>query len=386
MVLLENGIEPDFYFLGFIKSELLSPKKIESGIMRYVAGVDWKEHIICKALFGHMMSMGVQYSISNGMLMGVNPYSKDVDVMCRIMKIFYLLRDGDFNRFDTRFFEWLFRQMSKFSRHVYYNGTEGQHTARDVILRRLASPRHIVIVKDEFGKPTGAVLRLHGVLSSGHTLTQFLGGFGNQLMNRYVYLMDWCKSIGTDHLSYDVSIHDKPNLEYEEDNMHIFSLGDDNIVAMKEERYGHNSLVVQDNFAEIGVMYTPSDKSPRFTTPWRTLSQVSILKRMFEWDEEDARYKAMLETESILGALYWSETKMISFPQTLDTMLQESGIKGEDFHFRLVRNLKVRAQQEKITLSSPYLDYRIAKSFVMNTTYLPWGDVSTPIGFEEISA
>jgi hypothetical protein len=380
-----TGVCPEWLFLGFIKSELVNPTKIDDGIFRFIFGVDWQEHILCKRLFGFILNLATKGSIRNGMLMGMNPYSTDPDVIGKILEVFKLLLDGDYKWFDKRFYRWLFMQFALFCRHVYYNATEEEHRAREAILMRLASPRVLVIVRDENGEPVGLVIQLDGALSSGHTLTQLLGCFGNGLMIRYSYLMSWAKSIGTNHLSYDVRIHPKPNLAYEEDNIHTFVLGDDNIIAMCEERYGFNGLTIQDNMAEIGVVYTPSDKSARFTVPWRSLGEASILKRVVDYDEEECRYTMAIEESSILGALYYTEC-MKTFGQTIDTMLQEAALRGREYHKRLVFYLLKRAQEVEYIIVSPYLDYAVAKSFVLNTAYLPWGDASTGIFLEDDSS
>jgi hypothetical protein len=174
-------------------------------------------------------------------------------------------------------------------------------------------------------------------------------------------------------------------LAYEEENIHTFVLGDDNIVAMCEERYGFNGLTIQDNMAEIGVVYTPSDKSARFTVPWRSLGEVSILKRVVAYDEEECRYTMPIEESSILGALYYTEC-MKTFDQTIDTMLQEAALRGREYHKRFVFYLLKRAQEVEYIIVSPYLDYAVAKSFVLNTAYLPWGDASTGIFLEDDSS
>jgi len=382
MFLLERGVHPEFRYLGFLKGELTSPSKIEKGLMRYVAGVDWKEHITDKVLFGYAIDLANRGKIRNGFLMGVNPYSKDVDVMVKIMMVFKLLCDGDFKEFDLRFFRWINTEFKAFCRHVYYNGTEAQHKARDTRIDMYANPRHIVIVKNDDGEPVGIEIELEGVLSSGGTLIHFFGGFGNSLMNRYSYLISWCESIGETHLTYDVAIHPKPDLAYEEENMHTFVLGDDNIVAFQEERYGYNCLKIQGNMAQIGVKYTPSDKSEYFTQEWRTLDEVQIVKRNFKYDYNVGRWLAVIVFDSILAPLYWDENDMKYFDQILDTQLQEVAMRGQHEHSMLVRALKVRANELGYSLSSPYLDYYVALNFVTNSAYLPWGQVSIEISDE----
>jgi hypothetical protein len=377
--LLKHGREPDWNFLGFTKAELLKWKKISSGLMRYIAGVDWKEHIVCKMLFGYAIDLACRNSIRNGMLMGVNPYSTDIDVMARIMEVFFLLIDMDYKEFDIRFYKWLFEEFNLFCRHVYYNAPEEEHLAREIVLRKLASPTHIVIVKGDDGLPVGAKIKLSSILSSGHTLTQFVGSFGNQIMDRYVYLMKWCESIGTTHLCYDINVHPKPDLEYEEDNIHFFTIGDDVIQCFREERYGHNALSVIASYAEINVIVTPSDKSEQFTKPWKSIHEVSIVKRSFEHDDIIGRWIAMIEEQSILGALYWDENKMKYFDQILDTQLQEAALKGKEYFSSFVYDLRKRATEIEYRLVSPYLDYEVARSFVLNSAYLPWGDTSIEI-------
>jgi hypothetical protein len=131
--------------------------------------------------------------------------------------------------------------------------------------------------------------------------------------------------------------------------------------------------------AQIGVKYTPSDKSEKFTQEWRSLDEIQIVKRNFKYDYKLGRWLAILAEESILGALYWDEHDMKYFDQTLDTQLQEKAMRGQHEHAEFVKALKIRAAEIGYTLSSPYLDYFVAVNFVTNSAYLPWGQVSTEI-------
>jgi hypothetical protein len=385
----KNSIRPDWKYMGFIKSELRSPKKFKDGIMRLIMGTDWFQLIASKMYFGFLVSTATENSLRNGCAMGMNPYSTDVDIMANMLKIFSLLCDGDYNEFDKRFFRWIIHQFKKFCRTVYYNAPEEDHIVREVILDCVAEPLLVVNVtveKDPLNVSPDSpvfvrafILLLRDVLASGDLLTQMLGSFGDHVMINYTFLMKWCESHDISHLAYNPSIHPKPDLESEAENMHNIVLADDNIVALREERYDFCCLTIPDLMAEIGAKYTPADKTDRYTVRWRKLEEIQFLRRMITYSKEQGRHLMPIELASILGALYYSETGMKNFDQVLDTMLQELAIKGRDVHKCVVELLLAWAADISYTITSPYLDYDIAIAFVLNTTYMPWGEKSIPL-------
>lgn len=360
-------------YLCFLKSELVKETKIVIGKMRMVCGIGSMLHWLKKALFGYGLSLASENNIRNGLLIGTNPYSEDWNVMGKLLAAYMYKFDGDWEGFDTNFFYWVCCQFKKFNRHVYYNAPEEDHVARETLIDDMNSPFVVIMVRDGDGALIGIRIQLRDILASGDTLTQWLGSFGGEIFHRYCFLMEWCKSVGTTHLEYDVSIHPKPKLEDEEANIMVFQLGDDNIFAMKEERYGYNAIQCQKNMKEINTIYTPPDKTKEYTVPWRNFEELSIVKRLFAWSSERKRYLAPIETSSILGALYWDENDMKFFGQIVDTMLQEAALKGRDFHLEFSNALRKRAYEVKYNLISVYLDYDIAINFVLNTAYLPWG-------------
>jgi hypothetical protein len=299
------------------------------------------------------------------------------------------LCDGDYNEFDKRFFRWIIHQFKKFCRTVYYNAPEEDHIVREVILDCVAEPLLVVNVtveKDPLNVSPDSpvfvrafILLLRDVLASGDLLTQMLGSFGDHVMINYTFLMKWCESHDISHLAYNPSIHPKPDLESEAENMHNIVLADDNIVALREERYDFCCLTIPDLMAEIGAKYTPADKTDRYTVRWRKLEEIQFLRRMITYSKEQGRHLMPIELASILGALYYSETGMKNFDQVLDTMLQELAIKGRDVHKCVVELLLAWAADISYTITSPYLDYDIAIAFVLNTTYMPWGEKSIPL-------
>jgi len=379
---LREGIYPNWSFLGFLKSEMRSLRKLLGGDMRYIAGTEWKCHMVTKMYFGHMISESTRCSIKNGNLMGFNPYSRHCDTLASFLTIFPFRVDGDFQEFDTTIRSWLAEQYKLFTRHVYYNGTEEEHRIRDILIDNMIISQHIISIRTDEGIIAYKVQVINDIPSGG-TLTQHFGCFANQILARYSYLMSWCIHQGFSHKDYSPVLHPKPDLISEEDNQHHITLGDDNIYCFREPRYGHTPIRIQKNFSEIGMTYTSPDKSTPLSENWRTMDEVEILQRHLVFCKDLGRWTCPIAVKSILGALYYTED-LKSLPATIDTMLQEMSLRGEEEFGGFVSRLRARADEVNMLLVSPYLDFHVARNFVLNTTYAPWGGVTTAVIIEDI--
>jgi hypothetical protein len=368
---MKEGIVPQFLNKGFLKSELLKTEKVLIGKARYISGADWFQLIIEKMYFGDLQSTAIRHNVENGMAMGINPYGHDWDAVGKMFLIHKNCFDGDFSTFDGHLKAWLFYMFGLFCRHHYYNAPESEHRVRDVLLWRICNSLHCV------STPEGWVIIMWAdSLTSGCFITQLFGSFCDQILTRYNYLMSWCEGIiGVDHLTYDTTVHDKPKLHDLESNLYVLTLSDDHIAGVREHLFPWGAMSTQRNYCKIGFPYTAADKGEAIVTEYKTIYEMMFLRRFFLWSEEDNRFLAPLEDDSILHSLYWSEKGMKYFHQVVDTALSEKAIKGPKEHAYFKQKLMERAQKVGVPIRSPYLDYDVARAFVLNTTYAPWGEL-----------
>lgn len=361
---LEQGIPPEFVNTGFGKSELLPNEKVYAGKCRYISGADWHQLIAEKCLFGDLYAKVIQSNIHNGFTTGLNPYSKDWSDTFDLFKTLFC-GDGDFGNFDGYIQHILYVYFAHWCDIEY--GPENSK-ARHTLIWRLANSLHFVKMSDGCW-----IIQWDSSLTSGCYITQLFGSFANNLMIRYNYLMGWTESLGLDHLSYDLSKHQKPHIDILEDNLRIIVLSDDHVIGIHREIFPWNMMNVQKNFIRMGWKYTNADKSDEVDYAWKSIRECQFLKRTWVDVEDMDVIGCPIDITSILGALYWSECNMRGFDQVIDTMLQEIAYHGREIHRDFVYSLLRCAQKVHYKVTSPFLDYDVAIKFVTNTTYAPWG-------------
>ncbi len=365
---IQKGEIPYFVYYGFMKSEMVNPSKIAKGKGRHISGSDYKQVNMHKMLFGHIVSTAIRNSISNGFLMGINPYSRDWDSVANIFKVYDKVFDGDYSNFDGHLSTHLFILFEKWVESYYYNATPGERIARKACIWRMANSLHY-IVRD--GR--GIIFKMRGSLPSGDFLTQFFGCFCNQVLIRYNYLMSWCVSIGKTHKSYDIRLHEKPRLDVLERSIFVAVLSDDHICGIREILFLFNAMIAQKNFTEMGHLYTSADKSDVIDYDFKVIEDCMLLRRRFVYMSDIRRFGSPIEMDSIITMLYWSENPEF-IDQCIDTALQELGQKERKVHQEVVRKLMAHAKKKNHVISSPFIDYDVARKFVYNTSYAPWGE------------
>jgi len=395
---LEQGIVQRWTNKGFLKAEVISAQKVWDGKGRYISGADWKQLMAEKCYFGDLQSDAVRHNIANGFAMGVNPYSYDWTSVYNMFKVFCHVFDGDFSKFDGHIKQFLFYMFSQFCRHVYHGEPEPKHIARETILHRLCNSLHAIqVLKSsiDFDKLSEeekkrymdygdsdyvwVIVLWYDSITSGCFITQLLGSFCDNVLQRYNYLMSWVKSLGLKHLTYSAKLHEKPDLVRLENNIYVIVLSDDHIVGIKDKLFPFGARDVQNNFAEIGFLYTDARKTGVIDYDYKEILDCIFLQRTFILDNEPGSDKqralAPLEDPSIIHMFYWSEEGLKHFPQIVDTGLQEMSLKSRERFRHFVSQLQNRASDIRYKLSSMYMDYDLARSFCLNTTYAPWGEV-----------
>lgn len=367
--LMEQGVVPEWVTLCFGKSELLPIEKVENGKVRLIFGAEHQQVMIEKMLLGSLQSAAIRGSIRNGLAMGVNPYSMDWDAIARIFKHLNC-HAGDQSGWDTHFYQWIWSYFSKWISDYYYNATPRERMARKTLVSALSKLPALVSLDGE----SWVIKLVESSLFSGCFSTQLAGSFGHQLLQRYVYLMDWCASKGLDHLSYTIISGPKPDIERLEHNLFILTLSDDVVVGVREHLFEYNVRSVARNMARIGFKYTPADKKGDFTEDFTPFEDIQFLKRKFVWCSLYTRYIGPIDTDSIIHALYWSEIPAYKLLPVIDTMLQEASLHGKAYFDEFKSKILERARKTGVEIASVYLDYGLALAMVLNTDYAPWGE------------
>lgn len=131
----------------------------------------------------------------------------------------------------------------------------------------------------------GDFIHIYGSNPSGQPLTVWLNNIVNLLYQRYCFYKKY-----------------SPKHKYD-DCVRILVMGDDNIMAVKEGYDEYNHTSIQEILAQHGMEYTMADKSP-ISKPYISLSEATLLKRSFVYDDELEVYLCPLDEKSIFRCLY----------------------------------------------------------------------------------
>jgi hypothetical protein len=103
------------------------------------------------------------------------------------------------------------------------------------------------------------------------------------------------------------------------DFVYVCTYGDDNVANVAiEVRHLFNQNTVADAMLKYGQTYTREDKISAIQTDYRTIEQVSFLKRSFR--REDGMWFAPKELESTLYTPYWLSSKVTPDLVTRDVL------------------------------------------------------------------
>jgi hypothetical protein len=167
----------------------------------------------------------------------------------------------------------------------------------------------------------GDLVQFYGSNPSGHPLTVIINSLVNSLYIRYAYY----------------NLNPRKELKSFKRNIRLITYGDDNVMTSKLNWFNHTAI--SDCLSIIGVTYTMADKEA-ISRPFIHLSEVSFLKRKWEWNNDLKTYMAPLEHDSIEKMLMtWTRSKISEENQMMDII--KSAVSEYFFYGKNVYNRKV---------------------------------------------
>jgi len=128
---------------------------------------------------------------------------------------------------------------------------------------------------------------------SGHPMTAILNSIFNSVICRVIFFI--CAEEA--NLNVTMSDFDK--------NVSMISYGDDNILNISDECISwFNQISMSQNFPKVGMTYTDEMKSETLV-PYRSLNEVSFLKRKFLFNDELVHYVAPLDLKVCKEMCNW---------------------------------------------------------------------------------
>lgn len=275
-------------FNDFLKDERRTKEKNDKGATRLVSGAPLGYVIAFRQYFGCFCTALMECRIESGCAAGVNVYQEWGVVRDYLMNKSSRVVAGDYSAFDSSEQPQIHDAILKFINEWYDDG-EVNATIREVLWLDLVNSRHV----GGDGKMNNIVYAWFHSLPSGHPGTTAI----NSLYNLFNFALCWKKIMGLENL---------PKF-----NTHVRAvvLGDDNVVAITPEATPKfNQHTITSAMSEIHMTYTTEAKDDTVVAPYRSIDQVSFLKR--EWRDENGHVFGPLAMASILEMPYWCRDKL----------------------------------------------------------------------------
>jgi hypothetical protein len=312
--ILSSGNIPSFIFHDFLKDETRTKDKA-----RLVSSEPCDLGIITRMYFGDFMKFVYNNRITNGISVGINPYSTEWKKLSRyITSVGDRVIAGDHAKWDGRFTPALFQSCLEVVEEYYTNSTEEERTIRRMIIESLIHSEHIMHMRmsrdsegnfshpeNDNSKTTALQYMWFGSIPSGCTLTSIFGSLGNGIITRYSIYNHLLKG---QHLKF--SSFSELDFNKIEDNLRINTFGDDNLVGIGSE-LEVNQQDLTESFAMLGYEYTDEQKGSAKHT-YRSIKDVTYLKRTFVEDSIRGITKAPLAIDSIRSMVNWQKDKALS--------------------------------------------------------------------------
>nr|WPR17997.1 MAG: RNA-dependent RNA polymerase [Chemarfal virus 273] len=299
---IENNERPMVFFTVTPKDEVQKPGKLT----RQFAAAPLAFVLLYRRYFLDLQANIMENKIKNGSLVGINPMSEDWDMIVRDMQRIAPLSkanflDGDFANFDG--------DLNSYILWIIYRYFEKQY-CREENLTTFALWNEIVNSHQVFGNTVISVTKGQ---PSGSPATTILNSLYNSSILKLV-LSNILRRQGNFEILHSIDTHFKS-----------YVYGDDNIMAFSNAMVEVlNPQHITDEMSRLGHKFTSSDKDSRGLR-YRTLSEISILKRRFVYDGPTRTWLAPLELASIFNSLNWDKVdprfKAQKCRQTSDNIL-----------------------------------------------------------------
>jgi hypothetical protein len=304
-----RGIRCLWVYADNLKDERVSLEKVHLGKTRLFSACPLELLVLYRMYFGAFASWVARNNVHNGIAIGLNVYSSKWDLAAHLLKqnegrVFA----GDFSAFDTKHIPIVHNHILNIINHWYDDGNE---RIREVLWLEITNSRHIYL--DE-------IYTWNGGLPSGNPVTSLV----NSLYNHMLFRMCWY---------YRQFSERYREIGEFNDNVYLLTMGDDNTGSTKDEAF--DPMYISESMEVFGQTWTHESKLETFEwgTPFRNITEVSFLKRVWRYDDDLKRYVAPLSLDTVLEICYWYRSGNDPAEQVannLETVLRELSFHSPD--------------------------------------------------------
>ena len=298
------GNVPDWIYQQFLKDELRSEEKWRKGQSRLVMGAPLPKTVISCMYMKDFFRWFQDNRIFNGSAIGINPYSVEWRSAAE-----YLAGagdanvDGDFKNFDGNQPPEFDEGYLIIAETYYYNATKEEANVRRILTTSSNDSMHLVTLDG-----ASYIANVCGIEPSGDPNTGFKNTINNNQRSAYVradiLLRDRGYPGGADDYRRGMDF-DLKEVFWDR----FLALGDDHILSVCEP---HRHLMNQKQYGaameRCGFVYTSAKKGEALIEGFKSISEVSFLKRGFTTLKEyPGHLFADLDLDVILEMPYWLE-------------------------------------------------------------------------------
>jgi len=269
-------------FSGHLKDEAVSFAKIEAKKTRVFTGapIDWSLVVRSRLLSFVRLLQNNKFVFEAGP--GTVCQSREWTDVYNYLTAFGCdqIVAGDYSKFDKRMTAPFILAAFDIIKRIY---REAGFTDEELLeIECIAHDTAFPVVN-----MNGDIVEFFGTNPSGHPLTVIINSLANSLYVRY---------------AYSLANPESPQCCDFNQNVHLFTYGDDNIMGISKDIPWFNHTVIQSKLATIGVEYTMADKEAE-TVPYIHIDECQFLKRKWRWEPELEAYTCPLELDSIVKSL-----------------------------------------------------------------------------------
>lgn len=376
--LLKRGIRPVFYVADFLKDERRTTQKAAEFSTRVIAGGAFVNLVVCRMFFGGFAAWTMINRIENGVTIGMNVFSTEVDALCRkLFKPNHKTFQGDSEAFDLRQHAHVERLIfDSFNDWYGINDEEGNRVRKllsyDFMFARHVTPpmrlssaaktslRAEPVPTDPFdvtmsykmlslsSHPEATVYEASGGDPSGHYLTALFNSWYSRV-KPYIVLQYHVRD-----LSVVVNALHKREVETQ-------VLGDDFITSVADKWQSTLNALTFSQFSEsYGMKITREDKSPIVEA--FPVEEPRFLKRKLYYSPHHGRYVGALDINAILDSCCWVRKQnptAYELRSLFDTVQCELSFWGPETYNKWMPKIEAAA---RLTLQTSYVTWTWAEA------------------------
>lgn len=284
----KENVRLEHVYVDFLKDELRAPEKVAAGKSRLISAAPMDYVIAFRMYFLAFTSAVQDTRIHNGVAVGINHYS-EWDVLARKMKSKGRCTvAGDFKGFDTGEQPQLLWAILDEINDWYDDGPVNA-LIRRVLWLEVVHSRHF----GGLGSRGEYLYQWNKSLSSGHPATSIINSFYGLIL----FVLTWMDVMGPNR-AHEFWYH-----------VYACTYGDDNVLNIDEAVVGdYNQKSITVAMLKYGMEYT-NERKAGDVADYRSLEEISFLKRGFRYEPTLRCYVGPLDMESVLFTSYWARSK-----------------------------------------------------------------------------